>query len=56
MRRLLHLERDAGRACRLGLESHAEARDSAQEPVAAREVVCEVCPRTFRRESDKKRH
>ncbi len=41
----------------LGLESTAEMRAVAQaQGQATREVMCEVCSRTFRRESDKKRH
>ena len=41
--------------CRLGMESHREA-EVVRASVAVREVVCEVCSRTFRRESDCKRH
>ena len=37
--------------CRVGMESHREA-----EAVRASVVVCEVCSRTFRRESDCKGH
>ena len=32
------------------------AGQAVQKPVAAREVVCAVCSRKFRRERDKKRH
>ena len=38
--------------CRLGMESHREA-EVVRASVAVREVVCEVCSRTF---SDCKRH
>ena len=41
--------------CRLGMESHREA-EVVRRSSAAKEVVCGVCCRTFRRESDKKRH
>ena len=37
------------------MESHREA-EVVRASVAVREVVCEVCSRTFRRESDCKRH
>ena len=37
------------------MESHREA-EVVRTSVAVREVVCEVCSRTFRRESDCKRH
>ncbi len=44
-------------ACRLGLESSAEVQATAQASgQAAREVVCEMCSRSFRRESDKMIH
>ena len=41
--------------CREGVERHSEV-SRVQAPAAAREVVCEVCSRTFSREGDKKRH
>ena len=41
--------------CRLGMESHREA-EVVRRSSAAKEVVCEVCSRTFTWESDKKRH
>ena len=41
--------------CRLGMESHREA-EVVRASAAVREVVCEVCSGTFRRESDFKRH
>ena len=42
---------------RLGLENHAEEQATTQSSgQEVREVVCVVCSRTFRRESDKKRH
>ena len=37
------------------MEIHREA-EFVRASVAVREVVCEVCSRTFRRESDCKRH
>ena len=37
------------------MESHREA-EVVRTSVAVREVVCEVCSMTFRRESDCKRH
>ena len=40
--------------CKLGMERQEEAQ-VAQSLVAAREIKCEVCSRTFRRESDRKR-
>ena len=43
-------ERSAERELR-----HSEV-SRVQAPAAAREVVCEVCSRTFSREGDKKRH
>ena len=44
---------DGGR-CRLEMESHRESE--VVRSSAVRKVVCELCSRTFRRESDKKRH
>ena len=41
--------------CRLGMESHREA-EVVRVSSVARDVVCAVCSRTFRRESDRKRH
>ena len=41
--------------CRDGLERWRE-RMGARAPVAVRDVMCEVCSRTFRRQSDKARH
>ena len=38
-----------------GLEMNRESRIE-EASVAVRDVVCEVCARKFRRESDKKRH
>ena len=41
--------------CRLGMENYREA-EVVRKASIARDVVCEVCSRTFRRESDLKRH
>ena len=42
---------------RVGLERYREMRGAqAQASVVVRDVVCQVCSRSFRRESDKKRH
>ena len=42
---------------RVGLESCREMRTvQAQSPVVVRDVLCQGCSRSFRRESDKKRH
>ena len=40
---------------RLGVESFREEK-SQQVAVAVRKVVCGMCSRSFRRESDRKRH
>ena len=44
--------------CRTGLENHAETLAAARTTVETRQVPieCEICSRTFRRESDKMRH
>ena len=43
--------------CRRGVERRAEAEDtSGPREESAREVKCDICMRSFRRESDKKRH
>ena len=43
--------------CRVGLQNCRETRTAqARASTAVREVVCELCSRNFRRESDKKRH
>ena len=43
--------------CRLGMENRAEVQAATQASgVVDRDVVWEECGRTFRRESDKKRH
>ena len=54
--------REAGRSragwrgmYRQGMESHREA-EIVQAAAVSKDVVCEVCSRCFRRESDKKRH
>ncbi len=41
--------------CKLGMESHRKA-EVAQASTVTKDVVCEVCSRCFRRESDRKRH
>ena len=40
---------------KLGLKSYEEA-ETEQARVTVRDIVCEVCSRKFRRESDKKMH
>ena len=43
--------------CQVGLENCREARTAQTRAcTAVREVVCELCSRSFRKESDKKRH
>ena len=41
--------------CQVGLVNGREARTS-QASTVMRDVVCELCSRSFRRESDKQRH
>ena len=43
-------------SCGLGLENHREQRATEPSIPVVRQVTCEVCSRTFLRESDRKRH
>ena len=42
--------------CHSGMEAHQEAIRVACGPSVVKNVICVVCNRSFRRESDKKRH